>query len=136
MRRQLERQAVSMKPSLGFAFLLTVTACAGVPDVALPSARTISKVESGHQLLADLTAVGAHTDADVLNAESRVRVRNASCRAADASAATCRYEASRCLDDEIDTDGDGWCARTSRFVKVGGQRGIGDVVVKGWAIER
>lgn len=105
-------------------------------DAALPSTRTIGLVESGHQLLADLTVVGSYTDPEVLNAESRVTVRNVSCRATDRAAATCSYEASRCLAQETDIDGDGWCARTSKFVKVDGQRGIGDVVVRGWALDR
>ena len=126
-----------MKCGLGFASLLALTACADrTTDVAVPSTRTIAQVESGRQLRADLTVVGAYTDPDVLNAESRVKVRHASCRAIDRAAATCSYEASRCLAEETDTDGDGWCARTSRFVKVDGRPGMGDVVVKGWALDR
>jgi hypothetical protein len=132
-----KRYAISMQRDLGFTIFLSLTACAArIADLAIPSTRTIAQIESGHQLLADLTVVGAYADPDELNAESRVRVRNATCRATDRAAANCKYEASRCLANETDIDGDGWCARTSKFLKVDGQPGLGEVVVNGWALDR
>ena len=87
-------------------------------------------------MLTDLTVVGAYGNPEAMNAASRVKVRNARCSPTGSAAATCRYEASRCFSTERDADGDGWCARTSKFVRVDGQRAIGDVVVRGWALDR
>jgi hypothetical protein len=84
--------------------------------------RAIERIERGFALSEDLEAVGV-TDTAEMNRNSKVKVRNLLCQPAGADAATCSYDASRCLVGEGDADGDGWCRRTRTFVRTEGYSG-------------
>ena len=125
-----------MKRSSIAIMMLVLAACStasGRP--AVPSPTTIARIESGTQLVRDLTVVGAYGDPAEMNAESRVKVRRVECVPLGADAAECSYEASRCIDAETDSDHDGWCARTARFARLKFPREPFDVMVRGWAPE-
>ena len=97
------------------------------------SHRTIARIESGLALAEDLETVGV-ADSKTMNRASRVRVRNVGCRSVEGSAVTCSYEASRCLYDELDPDGDGWCRRARSFVRVSGYANP-LTSVNGWTVD-
>ena len=81
--------------------------------------RTIAYLESGWALREDLRTVGVGDSAE-MNRNSRVRVRRIRCKSREIMGVTCSYDASRCLDGELDPDGDGWCQRTRMFVRASG----------------
>ncbi|MEG3148557.1 hypothetical protein U1769_01575 [Sphingomonas sp. ZT3P38] len=85
-------------------------------DNAVPSSRTIARIESGIVLLDQLQIVGV-ADTTSMNRMSRVRVRAAACRAEVASKADCTYQVDHCRESEEDSDHDGWCGRQTRFVR-------------------
>lgn len=114
-----------------------VAGCATNDRSALyPSNLTIARIESGHALLQDIKVVGV-ADSATMNDNARVHVRNVAC-SASAADAICDYEASRCLEDETDTDGDGWCRRTARFIKIAWPSDPFQSVMidKGWTVDR
>ena len=105
---------------------------AGGNGVTFPSQRTIAHLETGRTLLDNLQIAGAAHDTETMNSEARVDVRKVSCTVTDLTSATCSYEANRCTASENDVDGDGWCIRTSDFVRTDSRRSVGDIVVNGW----
>ena len=120
------------------AFLMT--ACVAVPPGSAPSSqtsldrRTVERIESGLALAEDLATVGVH-DSKAMNRNARVRVRGLDCSPPDDVGVICTYEASRCLQDESDANGDGWCPRTTRFLRtpdLPNQLGTGN----GWTADR
>jgi hypothetical protein len=124
-----------VKQVRSFACGLTLITCGATVEPPLaPSQKTIASIESGYALLEDLARVGV-ADAATMNAASRVKVRNVRCNLEAGDVAVCSYEASRCLNVEADVDGDGWCARTTSFARISQARGIGDVMVGGWALD-
>lgn len=82
----------------------------------VPSARTISRIESGSLLLEQLRAVGV-ADTTSMNRQARVRVRKVVCIAGTANRATCTYEADHCRDGKINGEDNGWCPRRTQFVR-------------------
>ena len=118
---------------------LLLAACAGTPppngagDALLPRAKAIAEMESGYQLYVSLRTVGVYESA-AMNRDARARVRNVSCAPASGGAATCSYQADRCLDDE-QPGADGWCRRTSRFVRTT-QVPPGPTSARGWTLDR
>ncbi len=102
---------------------------------AFPSQRTIAQMESGRRFFDNLEMAGAAHDTQTMNAAARVVIRKVHCGATSAASATCTYETNRCTTAENDADGDGWCVRTSKFVRVDNQRGIGDVLANGWGFD-
>ena len=130
------RYAVSMKHALGCLIALPLAACMTANSgPALPTKGIIAEIERGRGFLDNLVAAGAAHDAQTMNAEARVGVRNVRCSVTGPDSATCRYETDQCAIAESDADGDGWCARTSKFVRVDRPRGIGDVVDRGWGFD-
>ncbi len=91
-------------------------------------------IESGYALVQDLTVIGV-MHSSPMNRLSRVRVRKIAC-AREVDAAVCIYEADRCLDGELDVDGDGWCRRQARFLRMQWPRSPFDPIVRGWALDR
>jgi hypothetical protein len=69
---------------------------------------------------------------------SKVKVRNVACAPEGEGAAICHYEANRCLDHENDSDGDGWCQRQQKFVRIDRPLHPFHVVMirDGWTIDR
>jgi hypothetical protein len=102
--------------------------------LALPSERTIAQIERGHRLLENVAAAGAAHDTQTMNGEARVGIRELRCSATGPDSATCSYETNGCTTAQSDTDGEEWCARTSKFIRVDNPRGIGDVIADGWGL--
>jgi hypothetical protein len=117
--------------------ILLVPGCATARQSTTPSASTIARVESGYALLQDLSSVGV-ADSAAMNRAARVRVREVSCTADGIDAAICAYAADRCLEGESDPDGDGWCQRSARFVRVRHAQSPGQaaMLVRGWTVDR
>lgn len=135
--RALKSYDWRMKYVLAITVAVALTACSTMSGQRIvPTQSTIARIESGKQLVRDLGVVGAYGDPAVMNAESRVRVRLVTCTSLGANAAMCSYEANRCLATETDSDGDGWCFRTTKFVRIKYVRVPFDVIVRGWASEQ
>ena len=120
------------------AFLMT--ACVAIPQGRAPASgarldrRTIEHIESRLALAEDLASVGVQ-DSEEMNRNARVRVRNLACSPPAGAGVVCTYEASRCLEGEIDQNGDGWCRRTTRFLRTSDPwERVG--TINGWAAAR
>ncbi len=125
-----------MRHVIAWFVAMPLAACmAASSRTALPSKRIIAEIERGHRLLDNLAAAGAAHDAQIMNAEARVGVRDIHCNATGPGSATCSYETDRCAGLENDHDGDGWSVRTSNFVRVEHPTGFGDVIVDGWRLK-
>jgi len=131
-----ERYAVAMDHPFAGIMVLALAACTAGGSVVFPSQRTIAHLETGQRFLDNLALAGAAHDTHTMNAEARVDVRDIRCGVTGSSSAMCSYETDRCTTAESDPDGDGWCARTSKFVRVDSRRGIGDVIDSGWGFDR
>lgn len=123
------------------ASLMVVLLCAlcgcvsrGSSLALVPSAKTIVAIESGYALVQNLTVVGV-ADSATMNRASRVKVRKIAC-AREGDVAVCMYEADHCLEGESDSDGDGWCQRQARFLRMQRHRSPLDPIVQGWALDR
>jgi hypothetical protein len=128
-----------MKPLVMGLLIAASAGCTTTPaePAAIPSARTVARIESGYALLRNIEVVGV-VDSASMNAAAKVRVRRVACTPAGPSAALCDYEAGRCLDDEDDSDGDGWCRRSARFVRVDRAADPFHVTMihRGWTVDR
>jgi hypothetical protein len=100
-----------------------------------PSPRTIARLETGLRLDEMIQAVGV-VDNRSLNQRARVRVRSVVCRPLPDGDAMCSYEASACLPNEQATSPNGWCARETRFIHIGGREVPAVPGLEGWAISR
>ena len=105
----------------------------GAGEVLLPSLEEIAQMESGWQLDEALRTVGV-VESAALNREARVSIRDSDCSLAADGAAACTYESSRCLNGE-QPGADGWCLRTSRFVRTT-EVPPGLTSAGGWTLER
>ena len=114
---------------------IVLEGCSTSGSLTVPTQSTVEGIESGLQLVRDLEVVGAAVEPSELNAQSRVRVRRVACVSLGANLAQCAYEVNRCTEGERDNDADGWCQRTSRFIRTRYIRGPFDVIVGGWARE-
>lgn len=127
----------SMRHIVTATAVAALTACTTTAGQQIvPTRSTVARIESGYQLVRDLGSVGAYADPAEMNRESRVRVRAVACTNPAAGTAICKYETNRCSIRETDADGDGWCPRTSKFVRLKYPRGIFDVIVAGWTLEQ
>ncbi|MEA1015193.1 hypothetical protein [Sphingosinicella sp. LY1275] len=119
--------------------LLAVSVGCATPgrQAPVPAPRTIAQIESGYRLLQLIVDVGVVDNAS-MNAASRVKVRGVACQADGEVAAVCEYDASRCLPPEADLDGDEWCRRKARFVRVDRPDDPFHVVMiaQGWTVDR
>jgi len=119
--------------------LLGVAAGCATPgrQAPIPAPRTIAQIESGYRLLQLIVDVGV-VDSASMNGASRVKVRSVACEADGEAAAVCEYDASRCLPSEADPDGDEWCRRKARFVRVDHPHDPFHVamIAQGWTVDR
>ena len=117
--------------------LIALSGCVTHPVPVVPSTRVIESIETGYLLLKNIEGAGV-SDTESMNAEARVAVRNVECTLVEPRMAVCEYEASKCLDGESDPDADGWCSRTSRFVRVDHPEYPFHVamIYKGWTVDR
>jgi hypothetical protein len=100
-----------------------------------PSRRTIARLETELRLDEIIQAVGV-VDNRSMNERARVRVRAVDCRSLPDGDAMCSYEASVCLPNEQPTTPNGWCARQTRFIHIGGRAFPAVPGSTGWAINR
>jgi hypothetical protein len=96
------------------ALLFALSASQGRGHV--PSALAIAEIESGVQLLEDIKTVGVGKGVS-MNRASRVKVRAVNCVAEPEQRALCTYEANRCREGESVENLEGWCRRTTRFIR-------------------
>lgn len=111
--------------------------CVASGSGVTPSRYAVAQIESGYALLQDVGKVGV-ADSATMNAGSRVKVRNVTCMRSGSDAAICDYDADRCMDTERDVDGDGWCRRTSRFLRVSEPADPFHIamIYNGWTLDR
>jgi len=95
---------------------LLIALSGGSEPSDIPTRHMIAKIESGLQLYENIANVGVGDSAS-MNRASRVKVRAVTCRAESNKTAICSYEANNCRTHERDENGDGWCQRTTRFVR-------------------
>lgn len=99
-----------------------------------PAARHVANMESGFRLLKNIELVGVY-DSKAMNREAKVRIRSLNCEPqAFSGTAVCKYEANRCLETEVDLNYDGWCARTSQFIR--DPTSVAPVSSGGWTLQR
>ena len=118
--------------------LLALAGCATPLEVGqTPSAHAIAQIESGYRLLQIIVEVGV-VDNLSMNSASRVQVRRVSCKAEGSTAATCSYDANRCLENEATSDEDGWCHRVARYVRIDRPSDPFQVamIAEGWTVDR
>ena len=102
--------------------LLLVAACAATPVTEtsapslVPSLKAVAYMETGYMMDHNLREVGVY-ESEAMNRDARVRVRNLTCTPLADGTATCTYDASRCLPDELAAEQIGWCRRTAHFIR-------------------
>ena len=126
-----------MKRAFACVVIAALSGCASLAHGTVPSARAINAIEGGYAMLLDIKGGGV-APIDVLNVGPQVKVRNIACTAVDVSTATCTYDADRCLPAESDPDGDGWCHRTARYIRIHRPSDPSHVatISDGWTVDR
>ena len=100
-----------------------------------PLPRTIARLETELRLDEMIQAVGV-VDNRSLNQHARVGVRSVVCRSLPDGDAMCSYQASACLPNAQATSPNGWCARETRFIHIGGREVPAVPGSESWAMSR